>query len=134
MFDDDWAASLPLYPPSSHTKPPVTLLVTAVGENIFFDPSKEELAVADGVLAVSISSDPSSPNAEPGIKVLAIRTIDPPSRISATAAGAGEAEEGVWQAKRGGLGRKVVARMVRMATESGGVGEEVLRGVQGFVG
>lgn len=134
MFNDDWAASLPLYPPSARTKPPVTLLVTAVGENIFFDPSKEELAVADGVLAVSISSDPSSPNGEAGIKVLAIRTIDPPSRVSATAAGAGEAEEGVWQAKRGGLGRKVVARMVRMATESGGVGEEVLRGVQGFVG
>ncbi len=134
MFNDDWAASLPLYPPSSRTKPPVTLLVTAVGENIFFDPSKEELAVADGVLAVSISSDPLSPGAEADIKVLAIRTIDPPSRVSASAAGAEEAEVGVWQAKRGGLGRKAVARMVRMVTEKGGVGEEILAGMEAFVG
>ncbi|KAI0593735.1 ribosomal protein S5 domain 2-type protein [Biscogniauxia sp. FL1348] len=62
MFDDDWAASVYIYPPatspsSSSSRPPITLLVMAVGDNIIFDPSKEELAVADSVLAVSVGVD-----------------------------------------------------------------------------
>ncbi|RWA04087.1 hypothetical protein EKO27_g11024, partial [Xylaria grammica] len=59
MFDDDWAASQFIYARSgpaaltatatattNTSRPPITLLVMAVGENIIFDPSKEELAVA----------------------------------------------------------------------------------------
>ena len=96
--------------------------------------------MGDGCVAVSISaSEPQntkSKNIEEGIKVLAIRTIDPPSRISATAAGAGAGEgareDGVWQPKRGGLGRKTVAKILRIVTEKGGVGEEVLSGMARF--
>ncbi len=65
LFDDDWEASTYLYtpppPPSVGTsspsgpRPPTTLLVITVGDNIIFDPSKEELAVADVALAGSVA-------------------------------------------------------------------------------
>ncbi|RYC53608.1 hypothetical protein CHU98_g12601, partial [Xylaria longipes] len=62
MFDDDWAASQFIYSRSGSSsttttntpRPPITLLVMAVGENVIFDPSKEELAVADCALAISV--------------------------------------------------------------------------------
>ncbi|KAK8037027.1 hypothetical protein PG991_001341 [Apiospora marii] len=113
MFDDDWAAATFLYPrqdtksgkssskqssaaaPSS--RPPITLLVMAVGDNIIFDPSKEELAVADSAVAVSVaegSSSGSEPEPESestpaaatttkrNLHLLSVRTIDPPSRLT----------------------------------------------------
>ncbi|QSS66173.1 hypothetical protein I7I51_07026, partial [Histoplasma capsulatum] len=114
MFDDDWAAAEYLYPrrpsrtqeqqqkiPSSATsatkttttpsilhpfRPPVTLLVISVGDNIIFDPSREEIAVAEAVLAVSIGRDTATTQDESTanntLKLLSIRTIDPPSRIT----------------------------------------------------
>ncbi|KAH7040735.1 ribosomal protein S5 domain 2-type protein [Microdochium trichocladiopsis] len=130
MFDDDWAASVYLYssstssstgspPPSTLQKPPITLLVMAVGDNIIFDPSKEELAVADAALAVSVVEAPSSGSTtitttaaaaggesmdvdddngkksaaaaastgvpaarQRNLSLLAVRTIDPPSRLT----------------------------------------------------
>lgn len=82
MFDDDWDAAIPLYVRSKSKKakvrPPVTLLVMNVGDNVIFDPAKEELAVAEMVLAVSVVSTSS----EDGMKLLAVRTIDPPSRLT----------------------------------------------------
>ena len=75
LFADDWGLAEPLFPsslsvaavaPSVSRKaassgmkklppsPPVTLLVMAVDESIIFDPSAQELAVADGVLAVTV--------------------------------------------------------------------------------
>lgn len=81
MFDDDWDAAVPLYHRSKKgitARPPVTLLVMTVGENIIFDPSKEELAAAEAVLAVSVASS----SEQEGMKLLAIRTIDPPSRLT----------------------------------------------------
>lgn len=163
MFDDDWAAAEALYPPNatdSTRRPPVTLLVMTVAENIIFDPSEEELAVADAVLAVSVI-----PTAD-GVKLLAIRTIDPPSRLTppgipdsvnpatsgaqvsnsggVTAAGnAGaptniaqemlaEREKGnVWTPPRGGMKRATVSRIIKMVVERGGVGEEVVAGLAG---
>ncbi|KAI0837310.1 ribosomal protein S5 domain 2-type protein [Hypoxylon sp. FL0890] len=114
MFDDDWAASQFIYPraadattvATAHTsttssRPPITLLVMAVGDNIIFDPSKEELAVADSALAVSVGErlvplEPSPEEAgamdvdEDGeaetsrqLRLLSVRTIDPPSRLTA---------------------------------------------------
>ncbi|KAK8078164.1 hypothetical protein PG996_004334 [Apiospora saccharicola] len=116
MFDDDWAAATFLYPrqdtssgkaassksskqtstaaaapPAS--RPPITLLVMAVGDNIIFDPSKEELAVADSAVAVSVAEGPSSesePESESisatttkrNLHLLSVRTIDPPSRLT----------------------------------------------------
>ncbi|KAF8252624.1 hypothetical protein K440DRAFT_354115 [Wilcoxina mikolae CBS 423.85] len=60
LFSDDWDAALPLYPAASAAVgdvPAITLLVAAVGENVFFDPTREEMAVADCVLAVSVDYD-----------------------------------------------------------------------------
>lgn len=136
---------------SASSKAPITLLIASVGENIFFDPSREELAVADAVLAVTITSTalpPSSsiPDQAPTtIKILAIRTIDPPARLSTSSSAAlgGEpgfgAEEGKdvgdgwWKPVRGGMKRKVLGKMLEMCVKPGGVGEEVLRGLEGFV-
>ncbi|KAI0484280.1 hypothetical protein GGR56DRAFT_17900 [Xylariaceae sp. FL0804] len=125
MFDDDWAASTFIYPRRPRrsgsdsgsatpkevpaARPPITLLVIAVGENIIFDPSKEELVVADSALAVSVGEVPpprqssrggaagddemdvddggavpsSSGSGRRDVRLLSVRTIDPPSRLTA---------------------------------------------------
>ncbi|PGH03877.1 hypothetical protein AJ79_07235 [Helicocarpus griseus UAMH5409] len=195
MFDDDWAAAEYLYPrrqPQSQQKshsrsqktksqipsstplhpfrPPVTLLVISVGDNIIFDPSREEIAVAEAVLAVSVGRDSTSTsnnnddNEESStLKILSIRTIDPPSRMTnpgipnsenaatigfaaggesetgaasgimraGAAVDTGEDVAGVWRPRRGGVKRSVVSRIVRMVLKKGGVGEEVMEGLEG---
>jgi exosome complex component RRP42 len=165
LFDDDWEASVYLYPrgsQKSYTRPPVTLLVMAVKENIIFDPTKEELSVAEVVLAVSVG-ERSSENGGQGamqmdsgtssrdLRLLAVRTIDPPSRLThsgvpntqnTATGGAAPAtteqassqretmEEGrVWQPPRGGAKRKLIAAMIQKVLEPGGVAEEVLGGL-----
>lgn len=163
FFDDDWAVAEYLYPRpslssgktnstgSSFVRPPVTLLVISVGENIIFDPNREEIAVADAVLAISITRDSEAGN----LKLLSIRTVDPPSRLTqpgvpnsenVSMLGAvaptedvavlnpatGEEEvPGVWRPRRGGVKRSVIAEMVKTALKKGGVGEEVLEGLEG---
>ncbi|KAL3474956.1 ribosomal protein S5 domain 2-type protein [Aspergillus californicus] len=162
FFDDDWNAAEYLYPrvkskrlsiPGSihKVRPPVTLLVVSVAENIIFDPSREEIAVADAVLAISLTYDTDSDS----LKLLSIRTVDPPSRLTqpgipnsenvATLGSTAAAEEsailnsstgeeevpGVWRPRRGGVKRATIARMVKMVLEKGGVGEEVLEGLEG---
>jgi exosome complex component RRP42 len=136
-----------------------------VGPNtILFDPSKEELAVADAVVAISITSasSPSAGGTTAPFKVIALRTIDPPSRLTAAgvlnttaaapstsaaaASGAAaavippdraaalrelDAGRTVWRPSRGGLSRAVLARMIKAVVEKGGVGEEVLGGLEG---
>ncbi|KAH8161911.1 hypothetical protein CIB48_g6335 [Xylaria polymorpha] len=73
-------------------RPPITLLVMAVGENVIFDPSKEELAVADCALAVSVGEGAEETETTMEVEVdvkartlrlLSVRTIDPPSRLTA---------------------------------------------------
>jgi exosome complex component RRP42 len=162
LFDDDWDASVFLYPRATETaitRPPVTLLVMAVKDNIIFDPSKEELAVAEAVLAVSVGEraqgvggaglDVDSGKTR-DLRLLAVRTIDPPSRLTppgvpnalntatgGTAATTEQAatqketleEEGVWQPPRGGAKRKLIAAMIQNVLEPGGVAEEVLGGL-----
>ncbi|PYI07615.1 hypothetical protein BO78DRAFT_406409 [Aspergillus sclerotiicarbonarius CBS 121057] len=159
FFDDDWNAAEYLYPRSqlkSHlsstqqVRPPVTLLVISVGENVVFDPNREEIAVADTVLAVSVTRDTDSE----GLKLLSIRTVDPPSRLTqpgvpnsenlatlgSTAAAeeaamleqsTGEEVSGVWRPRRGGVKRRTIAKMLKLVLEKGGVGEEVLEGLEG---
>ncbi|KAJ5662239.1 uncharacterized protein N7477_009855 [Penicillium maclennaniae] len=157
FFDDDWAVAEYLYPrsssalkksPSQHVRPPVTLLVISVGDNVIFDPNREEIAVADAVLAISVTRGEGE-----GLKLLSIRTIDPPSRLTqpgipnsenVNMLGATPAEEivltqatgeeevsGVWRPRRGGVKRSVVANMVQTVLKKGGVGEEVLEGLEG---
>lgn len=134
----------------------------AVGGNIIFDPAKEELAVADVALAVSVgnvasgkkgSTEMEVDSEESGrsLRLLSIRTIDPPSRLtppgmpnsSNPAIGAvlqakqpesraaeTESAEGVWKAPRGGAKVAILAAMVQKALEKGGVSDEVLDGLQ----
>lgn len=160
FFDDDWAAAEYLYPRtwaskkatrSQHVRPPITLLVITVGENVIFDPNREEIAAADAVLAISVTRDGRTGN----LKLLSIRTVDPPSRLTQPAvpnsenvsmSGATAPTEdaavlnpatgeqdvpGVWRPRRGGLKRAVITKMVKMVLEKGGVGEEVLEGLEG---
>jgi exosome complex component RRP42 len=133
----------------------------AVKDNIIFDPSKEELAVAEVVLAVSIGDlsqvgedgamEVDSGKGTRDLRLLAVRTIDPPSRLTNsgipnalnTATGGSApssteqassqretmAEEGVWQPPRGGAKRKLIAAMIQKVLERGGVAEEVLDGL-----
>lgn len=102
MFDDDWEAAPFLYPrqggssttTGSGSRPPITLLVVAVGDSILFDPSREELAVADSALAVSLcevrarrdddGAESMDVDSESGreLRLVAMRTIDPPSRLT----------------------------------------------------
>ncbi|KAI1497417.1 ribosomal protein S5 domain 2-type protein [Biscogniauxia marginata] len=170
---------------SSSFRPPITLLVMAVGDNIIFDPSKEELAVADCALAVSVGGAAAAAAAattstttttttttgpavagamdvdgkeegggkEAGrnLRLLSVRTIDPPSRLTAPGVpnavnaaawgqgaqdpGARSAEtddvEGVWKAPRGGARMAVLSAMVQKVLEKGGVADEVLEALEG---
>ncbi|KAB2577457.1 putative 3 exoribonuclease family protein [Lasiodiplodia theobromae] len=159
LFDDDWAASTLLYPRHNSStapmnRPPITLLVVAVGSNIIFDPSKEELAVAEAVIALSVGEQVTTDNKTkaPALRLHAIRTIDPPSRLTppgvpnalnsatggvaptssaeAIALREGMQTPGVWTPPRGGVKRGLVARVIKLATQEGGVAEEVLAALE----
>lgn len=169
MFDDDWESSVFIYPRESESgaaktggaRPPITLLVVTVGDNVIFDPSKEELAVAEAALAVSVAEvrkagggggdmDVDSKAARE-LKLLSIRMIDPPSRLTppgvpnGTTAGTGGGEaaptapaatnqdpvEGVWKAPLGGTKFGVLDGIIQAVLEKGGVADEVLDGLDG---
>ncbi|KAL1965546.1 hypothetical protein VTN77DRAFT_5630 [Rasamsonia byssochlamydoides] len=166
FFEDDWEVAEYLYPRSSNKKlpvssfnpqqarPPVTLLVISAGDNIIFDPSREEIAVADAILAVSVGREDAKDGSDAGLKLLSIRTIDPPSRLTqpgvpdsenvTTLGSTAAAEEavianqstgeeevpGVWRPRRGGVKRSLISRMVKMVLEKGGVGDEVMEGLE----
>jgi len=153
LFDDDWDAAVPLSPKHAGThktapqigKPPVIILAMAVGDNIIFDPAKEELAVADAVLAVACTNSTTSST---GARIVSIRTIDPPSHLTApgvpnsmNSATGGTvptssadaltqrellATSGVWTPPRGGMKRGLVSHVTNMVVENGGVAEEVI--------
>lgn len=103
----------------------------AVGDNIFFDPSREELAVADAVVAVSFVSgkDGNWNGKGEGVRILAVRSVEPPGQQAGAQAGEEEEEKegGVWKRKKGGVGRAMLGRMVGMVIC---VGEEILAGLQ----
>lgn len=147
----------------------------SVGDNIIFDPSREEISVAEAVLAVSVArsgrsgqgnyedDNKKSNNSTNNLKLLALRTIDPPSRLTnpgipnsenaATIGGpqaggnsssggntedsasstafTGEEVPGVWKPRKGGVKRSVISRIVKMVLEKGGVGDEVMEGLDG---
>lgn len=157
LFNDDWDASVPLYPKQNGKsaagqpidKPPVIVLAMAVGDNIIFDPYKEELAVADAVLAIACTGPKSSTT---GARLVSIRTIDPPSHLtppgvpnSMNSATGGTvptssadaltqrellANSGVWTPPRGGMKRGLISRVTKMIVEEGGIGEEVVNALQ----
>lgn len=129
---------------------------------MIFDPTREEIAVADAVLAVSIGREQETENSDANLKLLSIRTIDPPSRLTqhgvpdsenaatlnvaaaapnttanaeipSTTAFAGTDEEvpGVWKPRRGGVSRSVISKIVKLVLARGGVGDEVMEGLEG---
>ncbi|KAF2842150.1 hypothetical protein M501DRAFT_998402 [Patellaria atrata CBS 101060] len=159
LFDDDWEASLYLYPKLPTGKridrPPITLLVMAVGSNIIFDPSKEELAVAEAVLAVSVRESQRRENDTSGrrLNLLSIRSVDSPSRLTPsgvpntmnTATGGSAPvssqdavaqresidQKGVWNPPRGGVKRALITRIIKLVLEPNGVAQEVMDGLNG---
>ncbi|TID21833.1 putative 3 exoribonuclease family protein [Venturia nashicola] len=157
LFNDDWEESVYLYPftPTGNrlSRPPITLLVMSIGTNYIFDPSKEELAVAEAVVAISVGSTESEGKGNMDLKLLALRTIDPPSRLTtpgipnslnnvatgdrplppdeAFAAREGTEEKGVWNPPRGGMKRGVLAAILKAVVKKGGIGEEVMEGLLG---
>ncbi|KAL9944872.1 hypothetical protein D7B24_001576 [Verticillium nonalfalfae] len=162
MFDDDWQASTFLYPRNAKggARPPVTLLVVAVGGNIIFDPAKEELAVAESALAVSVADAGTASSAAAAaegrqLRLLSVRTVDPPSRLTSSGVPNSEnpatsvstpgkkaavplpgvvgygVQQGVWRPPVGGTKFAVLEAMIGKVLEKGGVADEVLDGLEG---
>jgi exosome complex component RRP42 len=152
VADDDWMASTFLYPRGSGSgvRPPITLLVVVVGENVMFDPSREELAVADGIVAVSVGvgvggdgtnkGDIKAPGA---CELLAVRMVDTPARDTMTGVQTGEMEQeveppapvdvpGVWNPRVGGIKRAVLKNVVRTVITDG-VARDVMAALDGFL-
>jgi exosome complex component RRP42 len=137
VADDDWMASTYLYPrfEQAGARPPVTLLVVIIGDNIIFDPSREELAVADGIVAVSVGSV-SSNNED--FQILATRMINTPARDTmkgvpmAGEVQNGEDVPGVWRPRVGGIKRAVLKKAVN-AVIGDGVARDVLGALDGFL-
>ncbi|KAK8143107.1 hypothetical protein G3M48_007709 [Beauveria asiatica] len=160
MFDDDWDASTFLYPRGGDdarrrstvsSRPPITLLVVAIEANVIFDPSREELAVADTALAVSVAeahgtmtTTTTTTRGRRELRLLSMRTVDPPSRLTPpgvphapTSAQqqqqrqTGETPAGVWKAPLGGTKFGVVDAILQAVLEKGGVADDVLDGLEG---
>ena len=144
LFDDDWEASQYLYPSKGKAttgqpaiKPPITLLTAQVGQNVIFDPSKEELAVAEGVVAVSVGPTTTS-TTDSTLSILAVRMLDPAARDTFPGVPRdGESEnqgakiEGVWSPPKGGIKRSFLKTIMTQAVE---VAAEVMRDLEGFAG
>ncbi|KAL2435200.1 hypothetical protein ABEF95_014423 [Exophiala dermatitidis] len=152
IADDDWMASTYLYPRKSTgtnaggsatvSRPPVILLVVVVGENAIFDPSREELAVADGLVSVSVATTSSGSSGEgqeeENYRVLAVRMIDTPARDTMKGVPrSGEAQEGVdvpgvWRPRVGGIKRSLLKAVIK-AVIVDGVARDVMTGLDGFL-
>lgn len=146
LFNDDWQAATNLYArsnsrlgtdrPRYSPKPPISLIISSVGSNVFFDPSREELAVADAVLVLTIASA-----SEDEVKVVAIRSIDSPAIVTTSSGPVGEERatytpensESVWKPKRGGVKTEVIRNVIDMISKPGGVGAEILAVLDAFV-
>jgi exosome complex component RRP42 len=136
IADDDWMASTYMYPKKGTSRPPLTLLVAAIGDNVLFDPSHEELKVADAIVAVSVGQIED----DKSWRILATRTIDTPARDTMKGVPRdGEADvqgkfeiQGIWTPKVGGIKRNVLKNIMKLVL-SGGVANDVMQGLDGFV-
>lgn len=143
LADDDWEASVYLYGNPAKPErnclaagvPPVTLLVMVVGENVVFDPSGTELAVADGVLAVSVGRSLGESGDE--VSILAVRMLETGARDTFKGVPRKEGGNewdvvpGVWRPKTGGVKREVLRRVTKIVL--GEVGRDVVGGLEAFV-
>ncbi|RMZ77409.1 hypothetical protein DV738_g4362, partial [Chaetothyriales sp. CBS 135597] len=139
IADDDWMASTYLYARSdgaNRARPPLTLLVVTVNENIVFDPSHEEIKVADNMLAISIEPEPTAD--KPSYKMLSLRMIDTPARDTMQGVPRdgdthqGRHVPGVWRPRVGGINRGLVNEVVK-AVLTAGVADDVINGLDGFL-
>lgn len=137
MADDDWEASVWLFARADQKYlktgvPPVTLLVMVVGENVIFDPSGVELAVADGVFAITVGRRTNDEQAD----MLGVRTLETSARSTfkgvPKAEGTKEWESipGVWKPKAGGIKRSALTKV--LAGVAASVGKEVVAGLDAF--
>lgn len=139
LADDDWEASVYLYSKPGKTRslaaavPPVTLLVMVVGENVVFDPSGTELAVADGVFAVSIARVGAENDQ---VSMLAVRMLETSARDTFKGVPKNEGGHewdvvpGVWRPKVGGVKRAVLTKVIKAVL--GDVGREVIGSLEAF--
>ena len=137
VADDDWMASGYLYSRDGgvreRVRPPVTLLVVVVGENVVFDPTREELAVADGVVAVSVGEEGGG-----GFQILATRMVDSPARDTMKGVplsgevGEGVEVPGVWRPRVGGIKRGVLKKAINAVVKEG-VAKDVMDGLDGLL-
>jgi exosome complex component RRP42 len=142
VADDDWEASGRLYGQGKRlARPSFTLLVLVVGGNMIFDPSREELAVADAILAVSVGKSGAGSEREE-FRILAVRMIETPARDTMKGVPAsgnsveGQDVPGVWRPKLGGVKRsllKEIMRLVMGEDSKSGVAKEVVDGLEGFL-
>jgi len=122
----------------------------SVADNIIFDPSADELAVADTLLALSVAASTAGDGDQ--LRLMAVRSIDPLSRLTtpgvpnsmnsatggvapaskqeALAMREGVDADKVWRPPRGGVKRGLVGRMIKAVVGVGGVGFEVLDGLK----
>ncbi|RMZ77603.1 hypothetical protein DV737_g4270, partial [Chaetothyriales sp. CBS 132003] len=117
IADDDWMASIYLYARgvgANGVRPPLTLLVVTVNDNIVFDPSHEE------------------------IKMLSLRMIDTPARDTMKGVprdgdtDQGSIVPGVWTPRVGGINRQLLNDVVN-AVLGGGVADNVITGLDSFL-
>lgn len=117
------------------------------------------VSVGQDSTSIPTNSKSSSNSNSTALKVLSIRTIDPPSRLTSsgtpntlnTATGGlapagsvdahvlreGTRERGVWTPPRGGIKRGLIGRVLKMVVQDdeeggGGVGREVLEALEGI--
>jgi exosome complex component RRP42 len=155
VFEDDWERARWLFDRAgkgkgaangldAEARPPVTLLVIVVGENIIFDPSREELSVADAVVGVSVGVPSALGKDNTSFTILALRTLDTAARDTmpgvprdeAVDMNQGEKVEGVWRPKTGGVKRSVLGKIVKTVVGGDGVpgvAGDVLKGLEGFL-
>ncbi|RMZ90609.1 hypothetical protein DV736_g2152, partial [Chaetothyriales sp. CBS 134916] len=141
IADDDWMASTYLYARgagANRARPPLTLLVVTVNDNIIFDPSHEEIKAADNMLAISIHPEPVAAADKPSYRMLSLRMIDTPARDTMKGVPRdsdthqGRPVPGVWKPRVGGINRQLLNDVVN-GVLSGGVTDDVISGLDSFL-
>jgi exosome complex component RRP42 len=121
-----------------------------VGNNILFDPSKEELAVAESIIAVSIGFPNMANGKNDCGRILSVRSIDSPARLTppgipnsvntttasqqftmqdVITARESFSDQGVWNPPRGGLPRSLVKRIMASIFGPGGIIQDIITGL-----
>ncbi|KAF3933330.1 hypothetical protein ABW19_dt0202308 [Dactylella cylindrospora] len=108
-FSDDWAISVPLYEPTTFPRPPISLPVVAVGNNVFLDPSVAEVAAAEAGLVVTLTLTDSDGNCD----IVGVRGME---------VGRGGGKEG----DRKGINRPLLKKMVNVCINEAG---DVIKGL-----